>query len=126
MNSVLFDSLFSEQLFAVPSQPVVVVNQPWEDIGVDERALLSKILAAIKLSLDSVTIKFQSSLDISSWRQKPKRLIYFGGLVKGVPQYEVIDANGVSIVASESLEDLLKNDASRKKLWQALKAQFSL
>jgi hypothetical protein len=126
MDPILFDSLFSEQLFAVPIQPVIIVDQPWADIGTDERMLLSKILAAVKLPLDSVTIKFQPSFDISSWLQKPKRLIYFGNLVKGIPQYEVIDANGVSIVASESLKDLLKSDASRKKLWQALKAQFSI
>jgi len=126
MDSVLFDSLFSEQLFEVPTRPVIVINQPWANIGADERVLLSKILAAVKLPLDSVTIKFQPTLDISSWSQKPKQLIYFGDQVKGVPQYEAIDANGVSIVASESLKDLIKNDASRKRLWQALKAQFSI
>jgi len=126
MDSVFFDSIYSEQLFAVPAQPVIVINQPWENIGTDERALLSKILAAVRLSLASTTIKFQPSLDISSWTQKPQRLIYFGDPVKGVPQYELIEANGVSIVASESLKDLLVNDVSRKKLWQALKIQFSI
>lgn len=126
MESVFLDSLFSEQLFSVPTRPTIIVNQPWENIADEERMLLSKILAAVKLSLDSVTIKSQPSLDISPWLQKPKRLIYFGEQVKGVPRYEVIEANGVSIVASEGLKDLLKNDASRKRLWQALKAQFSV
>lgn len=126
MDSVLFESLFSDQLFAVPSRPVIVINQPWEKIGPEERILLSKILAAIKLSIDAVTIKSQTSLDISSWPQKPKSLIYFGDPVKGILQYEVIEANGVSVVASENLKDLLKNDAARKKLWQALKVQFAI
>ena len=126
MDPVVFDSLFSEQLFAVPVKPTIVVNQSWENIGTDERVLLTKILGALKLSLDSVKVISQPSLDISSWTEKPKHLIYFGPPVRGLVQYEVIEANGVSIVASEGLKDLLQNDAARKKLWQALKAQFSI
>lgn len=126
MDSVLFDSIFSEQLFVVQPQPVIVINQPWKSITADERLLLTKILAALKLSLESVTIKYQPALDMSSWTQKPEKVIYFGDLVKGIAQYELIEANGVSIVASESLTGLSKNDSSRKKLWQALKMQFSV
>lgn len=126
MDSVLFESIFSEQLFAVTTPPTIVINQPWEKIGIDERNLLAKILGAIRLSLDSVTIKYQSNLDLSAWSQKPNHLIYFGEPVKGLQQYEVVEANGVSIVISESLKDLLQNDASRKKLWQALKKQFAI
>jgi DNA polymerase III psi subunit len=126
MDSILFDSIFTEQLFHIPVKPTVVVNQPWEKIGNDERILLSKILGALRLSIDSVTIKYQTSLDLSSWTEKPKQLIYFGSPVKGLQQYEVIDANGVSIVTSESLNDLLQNDQARKQLWQALKKQFSV
>ena len=126
MDALIFESLFSGQLFTLPVPPTIVITQPWESIGTDERVLLSKILGALKLSIDSVKIKSQPSLNISSWVEKPKHLIYFGSPVKGLVQYEVIEANGVSIVASESLKDLLQNDASRKKLWQALKTQFSI
>jgi DNA polymerase III psi subunit len=126
MDSVLFDSIFSEPLYTVQTPPTIVVNQPWEKIGNDERVLLSKILGAIRLTLDSVSIKHQTSLDLSHWIQKPKHLIYFGEPVKGLQQYEVVEANGVSIVISESLADLLQNDTARKKLWQALKKQFSV
>ncbi len=126
MNSVLFESIFSEQLFSVAVAPTIVINQPWEKIGNEERNLLSKILGAIGRSLDSVSIKHQSTLDLSVWVEKPKHLIYFGDPVKGLQPYEVVEANGVSIVISESLSTLLQNDPSRKKLWQALKKQFSI
>ncbi len=126
MDSILFESIYSEQLFSVTIPPTVIVSQPWEKITIDERTLLSKILGALRLSLDSVSVKHQTTLDLSSWIQKPKHVIYFGDPVKGLQQYEVIEANGVSIVTSESLTDLLKNDASRKKLWLALKQQFSI
>ena len=126
MDSVLFESIYAEQLFSVAVPPTVILNQPWEKISNDERILLAKILGALRLSLDSISIKHQSTLDLSGWIQKPKRVIYFGDPVKGLQQYEVIEANDVSIVTSEGLSDLLKNDASRKKLWLALKQQFSV
>ncbi len=126
MDSVLFESIYQEQLFSVTMPPTIIVNQPWEKITSEERTLLSKILGALRLSLDAVSVKHQTTLDLSNWIQKPKHLIYFGDPVKGIQQYEVIEANGVSIVTSESLSDLLKSDASRKKLWLALKQQFSI
>ncbi|GHN01953.1 hypothetical protein WSM22_34420 [Cytophagales bacterium WSM2-2] len=126
METALFESIFSEQLYTVNTAPTIVITQPWEKIEIEERTLLSKILSALRLSLETVSIKYQPSLDLSHWAQKPKHLIYFGEPVKGLPQYEVVEANGVSIVISESLKDLLPNDATRKKLWLALKKQFSV
>jgi DNA polymerase III psi subunit len=126
MNSVVFESLYPEGLFAIALPPTIILDQPWEAITSVEKTLLEKILAALKQSLNSVTIRHQNSLDLSVWAMKPKHVIYFGKPVKGIPLYEVVEANEVSIVASESLKDLSGNDDSRKKLWQALKRQFSV
>jgi|SRR6478736_9453166 len=126
MNSLLFESLYPEGLFAISLPPTVILDQPWQAISSTEKTLLEKILTALKQSLNSVTIHHQDSLDLSVWVVKPKHVIYFGRPVKGIPLYEVVEANGVSIVASESLKDLSCNDDSRKKLWQALKKQFTV
>ena len=126
MNSIVFDTIFAEQIFSIESPPTIVLNQSWEKIGNDERILLSKILGAIRQSLDSVTIKHQETLDLSGWSKRPERVIYFGNSIKGLTQYEVIEADGVSIVTSESLKDLQQKDDAKKKLWQALKKQFSI
>ena len=126
MNSFLFESLYPEGLFAIALPPTVILDQPWEAITSAEKTLLEKILTALKQSLNSVTIHHQDSLDLSVWATKPRHVIYFGKPVKGVPVYEVVEANVVSIVASESLNALSVNDDSRKKLWQALKKQFSV
>jgi DNA polymerase III psi subunit len=126
VDSILFESIYPEQLYFPSVPPTVIINQPWEEISSEERQLLSKILGALRLSLDSVSIKYQTTLNLSIWPQKPKQVIYFGETVNGIQPYEVIEADGVSIVTSEILSDLLKNDASRKKLWQALKQQFSV
>ena len=126
VNPVLFDSIYSEELFQVSPAPTIIIDQPWETIASVEKALLEKILAAIKQSLNSITIKYQATLDLSIWTEKPGKVIYFGKTVKGIPLYESVEANGVAIVASESLNALSQNEEARKKLWQALKKQFSI
>jgi DNA polymerase III psi subunit len=125
MNSVLHDSLFPEPLYSFETPTTVVVTQPWEKIGSEEKVLLSKILGAIKLSLDSVAIKHQNKLDLSTGI-KPKHVIYFGEPVNGLSFYEPLTANDVSVVLSESLDSLMTNDDAKKKLWQALKKQFAV
>lgn len=126
VNPVLFESIFTEELFAISPSPTIILDQPWATITSAEKALLEKILAAIKRSLNSVAIQYQDSLDLSAWVDKPQQVIYFGKPVKGIPLYEAVVANGVTIVASESLRDLSANEEARKKLWQALKKQFSV
>ena len=124
ISPILFDSLYPEGLFAIPSPPTIILDQSWGAITPVEKTLLEKILAAIKQSLSSVTIQHQDSLDLSVWVEKPQRVIYFGRPVKGIPLYEAVEANGATIVASESLKDLSLNEDARKKLWLALKKQF--
>jgi DNA polymerase III psi subunit len=126
INPVLMDALFSEGLYVVSPSPTIILDQPWEHITPAEKKLLEKILTAIRQSLDSVSIKYQDSLDLSTWNQKPKHVVYFGKPIKGVPLYESVEADGVIIVASENLSYLSTNEDARKKLWQALKKQFSV
>lgn len=123
-DTVLFDSIYKEDVYSPAASPTIVIDQPWETIEKEERVLLSKILAAVKHSLDSVTIKHQPSLDLSPWKEKPRRVIYFGKPINGIALYEVLDTHGSMVVCAEKLKDLIKNDEAKKKLWQALKKQF--
>ena len=118
--------IFTEEVYQLTAKPVVVLNKPWREVSPEESSLLSKILAAIKHSLDSVNMVYQSQLDITQFSFKPDAVICFGSGAKGLALYEPIEANQVSIVLSESLTDLLKSEASRKLLWQALKRQFGV
>jgi DNA polymerase III psi subunit len=126
VNPILFDSLFPEGLFSISPSPTIILDQPWESITASEKILLEKILMAIKHTLNDVNIKYQDSLDLSTWAEKPSQVIYFGKPVKGIPLYELIEPNGVRIVASENLKDLSSSEDARKRLWQALKKQFSV
>jgi DNA polymerase III psi subunit len=126
MESVEFESIFPEQLYKIEGRATIIVSHPWEKIRSEEKDLLKKILSAVRLSLDSVTIKYQPILDLSSLKISSSKVIYFGVAVNGLSYYEHIEANGISIVLSENLKDLLSNDSSRKKLWGALKTQFAV
>ena len=123
-NSV--DSIYTEELYNIAPQPTIILTKPWAEVHPPEREQLSKILLALKLSLERVTILYQPKLDLASLRVKPERVIYFGPLPAGLSHYEYIEAQGVALVASEDLEQLLTNDSARKKLWTALKQLFSL
>jgi DNA polymerase III psi subunit len=118
--------IFTEDVYKLEPKPVVVINKPWKEVSAEECGLLSKILGALRHSLDSVNIVYQSKLDVTQLSAKPENVICFGSGAKGLALYEPIEANQVSIVISESLTDLLKSDTSRKQLWQALKKQFKV
>ncbi len=118
--------IFTEDIYKLEARPVVVINKPWKEVATEESGLLSKILGALRHSLDSVNIVYQPQLDVAQLNTKPEHVICFGSGAKGVALYEPIEANHVTIVVSESLADLIKNDVARKQLWLALKKQFKV
>lgn len=125
MNAVE-KTIYTEELYSIQLLPTVLLTKPWLEVSDAEKEQLSKILSALKLPLERVTIKFQPAFNLSGWNEKPEKLIYFGALPAGISYYEVIDVNGVSLVASESLEVLLGDESARKRLWGALRQLFSI
>jgi len=119
-------TIYTEELYSIQQLPTVLLTKPWLEVNDAEKEQLSKILSALRLPMERVTIKFQPAFDLSGWNEKPEKLIYFGALPAGITYYEVIDVNGVSLVASESLAALLANEAARKRLWGALRQLFSI
>jgi hypothetical protein len=119
-------TIYTEELYSLVAAPTVVLTKPWDTLNDAEREQLVKILSALRLPMEKVTIKFQPTFNLSVWNEKPEKLIYFGDLPAGIRYYEVIQVNGVSLVASESLEALLVNDPARKQLWVALRQLFSI
>ena len=118
--------IFTDELYQLAPLPTVVLTKPWAAVTQPEQEQLIRILTALKLSLDSVTIIYQPELDLAALPAKPEKVIYFGALPAGLTHYERMEAQGVGLVASEELEILLANDPARKKLWTALKQLFSL
>jgi DNA polymerase III psi subunit len=124
MADPFFESLYSEELYQPTLKTLVVVPTAWNKVGEEEQQLLSKILGSVKLNLESVKIIEQQQFNLSTWIEKPYQVISFSPGFDGLTKYEVIEADGISLVLSNSLNELINDEASRRKLWLALKQLF--
>lgn len=126
MDHEVFGTTYQEEIFQFKPRPIVVINKTWEQIGEKERELLSKIISALKISIDSITVISQASLNITYFKGKTAKLIYFGDLPTGVSRHEVLESEGLSFICSESLLELIDNEPARKQLWLGLRRLFSV
>ncbi len=120
----IFESTYPEELYLIQPRVTVVIAVAWTEVKEAEKTLLSKIVGAVKLSLDSVVIRQQPQLDLSVWTEKPERVLCFSP-AEGLPKFEVLSAQGTSVIVSLPLNELLANDEAKKKLWAGLKVLFS-
>ncbi|MBN8578317.1 MAG: DNA polymerase III subunit psi [Cytophagales bacterium] len=118
--------LFTEELYALEPQPTIVLTKPWATVTEDELDQLNKILGALKLTLNRVSVIYQPSLNLSAFSVKPKKLIYFGPLPVGLSHYEHLQTQKIDLVASEDLSKLIDDKAAKAKLWEALRKLFSI
>ncbi len=132
MSTALTDQIFTEELYRInPVNTTVILTKAWHELGYGEKEQLQKISDALKqrinpkLNIDEFQIVHQLYLDVSALMNQPKEVIYFGSPIKGLSYYELIEANHVKMVLSESLEDLISNDQARQKLWKALQQLFT-
>lgn len=131
-NSYMLEQTFSEELFRInPHRTTVIITKAWSDLSYAEKEQLQKISDAIKqrispqLNIDAFQVVHQPAFDINALANQPKEVIYFGPAIKGLSNYELIEANQVKMVLSESLDDLISNDIARQKLWKALQQLFA-
>ena len=127
------DQTFTEELYRIkPISTVVITTTPWHELKIEETEQLQKISDALRqrinprLSIDAFRVVHQPQLDLNLLPYKPKEVIYFGPPIKGLSYYELIEANEVKMVLSESVADLIKNDQARQKLWKALQQLFTV
>lgn len=126
MDQEIFITTYPEEIFQIKEKPIVVINETWEQLGSKERELLTKIISALKISIDSITVISQPALQITYFHNKTNKLIYFGELPVGVSHYEMLESGGLSFICSEDLSQLIDNEPARKKLWQGLRRLFSI
>jgi hypothetical protein len=124
MNAIPFEVLFTEELYQIEGKTVVVTSEPWEKINADGRVLLQKILQAVQLSTEAVTIVHQPVLNTRGFGFFPRRVICFGSRAEG-PLYEPTRADDISLILSEPLGQLQLDAAAKQKLWAGLKVLFS-
>lgn len=119
----IFETTFPEELYLLHPKVTVIVPVPWAEVREEEKLLLSKILSAVKQSLDSVVIIQQPKLDLTVFYEKPQRVLCFSP-AEGLPKFEALPAQGTSVIISFPLAELLTNDDAKKKLWAGLRVMF--
>lgn len=123
MNSSLDPYLFQEELYIIPEPVTIVLPRHLADYPEESRALMSRILAAVDLTPASVRVITGYSLSIEECASlRTSKLLIFGSQVKSVASYEVIQAQGFSMIQADDLADL--DDTKKKSLWNAMKAMF--
>ncbi|MBS1488860.1 MAG: DNA polymerase III subunit psi [Bacteroidetes bacterium] len=123
-HPIFTETIFSEELFLLPQKTVLIFDIEWNLLSDEEQGLLKKILNALNLNLDMVTVHYQPQLNLAELPTQPNHCIYFGQSVAGLAAYEVLEIKGTRLVMSDRLTHLLTHDESKKKLWQALQKQF--
>jgi DNA polymerase III psi subunit len=117
--------LYQETLYHITPRVAVVVSKPWDNYSADDKALLSKILASVKLNLAMVQVIAMPVLSFTSLQAyNPAKVIIFGSQAEGIKSYEAVQAQGFTVLRADDLPQL--DDAKKKSLWLALKTVFGL
>jgi hypothetical protein len=120
------ENLYTEELYKTPFRVIVVISRPWAEVSEEDRAVLSKMLVAVKLSLASVQIINMKEFGLNDLGAfSPSKVLAFGASIRSdAKMYEHFTLDGVSVIMAESLEKL--DDAKKKSLWLALKQMFGI
>ncbi len=120
------ESLYQEELYQVPSRVLIVISKPWEEHGDEERTVLTKMLAAVKLNLSAVQFLVLKSFALEDVAAlAPPKVLVFGTTFSSSPKiYEHIVLNGTSIIVADAIENL--DDQKKKNLWGGLRQMFGV
>ena len=121
----LIEQTFREELYKLPSIPLIAFSKEWTEMSSVERELLSKILASIKLTAGNVRIICCHSIgkkELTAY--SPKFILAFGVEILGIPDFYVVNKiDDVPCIVAHPLLEL--EESSKKRLWNALKSLFS-
>lgn len=122
----ILESLYQEEIYRMPSRVLIILPGPWEELREEDRTVLTKMLAAVKLSLASVQIITKKEFTIGELESfAPSKVLAFGSrLQTASPLYEKLIVDGVPVILAEDLRVL--DDAKKKSLWGALKVMFGV
>ena len=125
-QAAVFGNLYPEELYQIPSRVLIVLSKNWEDLSADEISVLTKILAAVKLRLDSVQIVSRTEFTIEDFQTfSPSKILAFGATLKTPANpYESLSIQGTALVMADALH--LLDDAKKKALWLALRQMFGI
>ena len=111
--------LYTDDIYRINSQVIVVIDKEWSSVSEDQKALLNKILGSVKLSLAAVHIISRSDLSLKSLHfLSPSKVLVFGAqLEENIKPYESTIIQGTTVIKADHLAEL--DDARKKSLWTA-------
>jgi hypothetical protein len=119
-----YEFLYQEDIYQITDTILVLIDRPWEELREEDKTLLSKIMGAVKVSLDRTQVLNMPSTDLATLSiYNPDKVISFGvSLAEGNELYKCLSKEKTTFILSDSLA--LLDDARKKSLWGALKQMF--
>jgi hypothetical protein len=125
LNRDALPHLFQEELYQFTAPMTVVVPRPWETYTQEEELLLAKILTSVKIDIGAVQMIEQAVLDLQALPiYSPTRVLIFGSASEDLPLYQVVPAQGFTVIRADDLAML--DDIKKKNLWAALRQMFGI
>ena len=121
----IIENTFAEEIYSIPPKPIVAISTPWKSISEPEKALLEKILGAVRISTNHVNVIHTAQLDVLKWPNKPSHVLAFGLEMNGFSFYEPFEVQGTQVILSANLSALDQDKDGKQKLWAGLKRMFA-
>jgi hypothetical protein len=126
LNPLVAESLFQEDLYQIPGKVLIIIPVAWDAVTQEEKSILTKILAALKLNLETVQIISRSAVAIETLLPfSPAQIISFGvSFQPEVKSYETVIVNDIKVICADALHML--DDQKKRNLWLALRSMFGI
>lgn len=118
--------LYQEEIYHFSCDTLVVIPEPWQDLGLESKILLEKILKAVKVGLAGAQVIHEPHLTTAKLTQlNPRHAIVFGATMDGpITDGEIVSFGDTRLVRVARLDAL--GEGAKQMLWSALRKMYSL
>lgn len=127
MDSQALSQLFPEDLYQYSSPIVVVLPKDWTSYSDEEQMLLRKILASVKVDINTVQMVARPLVDLKALQiYRPSKILLFGAdsTDGNLHLYQSTTAQGFIVIRADDLSVL--DDQKKKDLWLSLRQMFGI
>lgn len=118
--------LYQEELYVFSPGTVVVIPKPWEALTSEEKAVLERMLKAIKVGVAGAQIIHEASLTVARILQlEPRNIIVLGAALDiEAADGEIMEIGNTKLVRARALDQL--DDPAKQVLWLALRKMYGV
>ncbi|MCK6617434.1 MAG: hypothetical protein L6Q51_07295 [Cyclobacteriaceae bacterium] len=119
--------IYSEDLYCISNQTLVVIPENWHNLGVPEKDLITRFVEALKqhFSVTKISVVSESAITTSLINQcKASLIISFGVPLPEIEdKYLPVKYHSAELILADSPAEM--NQERKEKLWAALKKRYS-